>query len=193
MVDTYFWSDPWVEGLDQKQRYLFLYLVTNQMGNAAGIFEVTDERMQRETKLKASEINSILKTFSAAGKVYRQGWWIIMRNWPKHQNIKSPGIQEGIMRILSTIPEPIFQLLLEIGYPFPRMQEAMEKRIPAGTVGGRWGDGGKQEKDGGGTVVLLTRPNLTKLDLTEFDSAKHKAIGSVMERIKSAVAEGEAL
>ena len=62
MVNTRFWNDSWVRKLNSLDRYLFLYLLTNEHTNICGIYELPigtmayeigiDERDLERTMLK---------------------------------------------------------------------------------------------------------------------------------------------
>ena len=184
MIDTYFWNDPWIEDLGPTERYLFLYFLTNPNGNIAGIYEISDDRIRRETKLKGAAVQAALERFEKDGKLYRRGSWVILRNFPKRQNAKAPGVREGILRILVSLPEPIMQAAIDSAYQFPFMAEATARRVG----GGSNQVGGLDEKDQPPSPSYLTIPNLTKPDLTkpDFDPIKHLALNSALEGIAKA-------
>lgn len=128
-INTYFWDDPWVQRIDPAQRYLYLYLLTNPLTNIAGVYEISDERIVRDTKLEVAELVAIMGTFRAEGKVYRLKDWVILRNWPKHQS-QSPKVLRGIERILLGIPQEVFSFLLEIDYRYPQLRAIEGLRRP---------------------------------------------------------------
>lgn len=159
IINTSFWDDPWIRKLDQTGKILYLYLLTNPKTNLAGIYEITDDRIIFDTGLSEESIKSLLKSFQDAGKVYRHGDWIVLKNWPKHQNLSSPKIQKGIERILSTLPSDLLNKLIEAGYKYPKLEEVIhnlstnEPKIEYG-----------YPID---TPSHLTKLNLTKLNLTK--------------------------
>lgn len=126
-VDTYFWDDPWVQRIDPAQRYLFLYLLTNPLANIAGVYEISDERIVRDTKLEGAEMVAILGTFRAEGKAFRWKDWIILKNWPKHQS-RSPKVLAGIERVLVNLPAELLPFLVEVGYQYPALPAVLKLR-----------------------------------------------------------------
>jgi len=130
MIDTYFWDDPWVQKLKPMQRYFFLYLLTSPLTNICGVYEITDARIQRDSGLTDAELKKFLKGFEDDGKVFRFRDFLIMRNWPKRQNIKSPQVQKAFERILMALPLDVLEFMSKIGYQYPQLQALISLRIP---------------------------------------------------------------
>jgi len=128
-VDTYFWDDPWVQRCDPAQRYLYLYFLTNPLANISGVYEISMERIKRDTTLEDAEIVAIMGTFRAAKKTFMWNDWIVMRNWPKHQT-KSPKVQRGIERVLLSVPYELLQFLVEVDYQYPQLKAVQALRLP---------------------------------------------------------------
>lgn len=128
-INTYFWDDPWVQRCDPAQRYLYLYLLTNPLTNIAGVYEISPERIMRDTKLEEAELVAILGTFRAEQKVFRWKDWVVMRNWPKHQS-KSPTVLKGIERVLIGLPADLLRFLTEIDYQYPQLGAIVALRLP---------------------------------------------------------------
>jgi len=122
MIDTGFWSDPYIAKLNQQERYLYLYLLTSPLGNIAGIYESDTGRMAWDTRITQEDVEAALQRFEKDKKVYRHGDWIIMKNWPKRQNLGSSKVCMGIERILMGFDMEFLQLLLTIGYTYPKLQ-----------------------------------------------------------------------
>jgi len=43
-INTKFWDDPFIAELSIKEKLLYLYLITNPLTNAAGIYEISKIR-----------------------------------------------------------------------------------------------------------------------------------------------------
>lgn len=112
MVSSCFWTDPWVvEELEPTQKLLFLYLITNEHANIAGVYEIATKTMADETGLTCEQVKKSLGDFEFAGKARYVENWLILRNTLKHQKNESEDVQKGIQRILESIPEPIQQIV----------------------------------------------------------------------------------
>jgi len=107
-INTRFWSDPWVvDELDPLQRYFFLYLITNEHTNIAGIYELSLTTMANETGLTKEQVREFLGIFESAGKVRRIDGWIMLRNFARHQRGWSDNVARGEQRIVHELPEEI--------------------------------------------------------------------------------------
>lgn len=128
-VDTYFWSDPWVQRATVAQRYLFLYFLTNPLANIAGIYEITDRQIIADTGIPEEDLALLLDQFRKEKKIFRWGDWVILKNWPKHQT-KSPKVLAGIERVLEELSPDLLGFLVAVDYQFPGLKE-IAKRLNA--------------------------------------------------------------
>ena len=117
-IDTSFWDDSWVQELDPSEKLLYIYLLTNPLTNIAGVMELTVKRICFDTGFNSDTVGHILSKFEAAKKVYRYKNYIIIRNFPKHQQIENEKILKGIASILSKLPDDILCYLEQIEYQF---------------------------------------------------------------------------
>lgn len=107
-VNTRFWTDPWIlENLGPLQKLLFLYLITNQYNNIAGVYEISLAAIAFETGLSLDQVREFINEFEAKGKVKYLEGWIILRNFAKHQKAWSADVQKGAQRILAALPENV--------------------------------------------------------------------------------------
>lgn len=116
MLNTKFWSDNWVrQKLNPLDRYLFIYFLTNEHTNISGIYELPIETLAFETGLDKHDLNkSLLPRLKP--KIYYKNGWVVIPNFLKHQNHRSPTVIKGILAELSQIPEDILELA--IGYRY---------------------------------------------------------------------------
>jgi len=121
-INTKFWTDSYISDLDPTQKYLFLYFLTNPLTNIAGIYEISLKQISFDTGIKMKAVNNILKKFKKDKKITYIDSWIIIANFPKHQEYnRSPLIKTGIETILDKIPQSIRYRLntLSIPYTYP--------------------------------------------------------------------------
>ena len=121
-IDTKFWSDSYVVSINPLERYLFMYFLTNEHTNIAGIYELPIRVMAFESGLDESVLPAMLKKFQDDKKVYYIEEWIIICNFPKHQESeKSPKIRDGIVNALNLLPSKIRFAMdtLSIPYLYP--------------------------------------------------------------------------
>lgn len=101
-----FWVDPYIESLPIEGKLLFVYLLTNPLGNVAGIYEITQTRISMETGLKMDQVSYFLDKFVQDEKILLYENWVLIVNFIKHQAI-NPNIAKGIERIIKALPAKI--------------------------------------------------------------------------------------
>lgn len=114
-VRTKFWTDPFIIDLNEKGKLLFLYLLTNQFTNVAGIYEITIRQIAFDTSLKKAEIEKLIKIFQEKNKLYYIKSYVIIKNFQKNQDL-SPKIKTAIDNIIEKLPENIKKT---IDYKYP--------------------------------------------------------------------------
>ena len=119
LVYTKFWSDNWIVGLDPLERYLYLYLLTNEHTNISGIYELPLKIMAFETGLDNSVLPNMLARFE--GKIHYIDGWLCIKNFIKHQSSQSKTVKIGIKEHLRPVPIEIKDKLIEYGYPIHKI------------------------------------------------------------------------
>lgn len=108
MISTKFWSDPWVvDELNPLDRYLFMYLLTNEHTTVGGVYEISLRTMSNETGLEKEELSRMLARLESR-VVFADGW-VVFRKSIAHQNIGSPKIKAAIAQTLKTLPPQLLQ------------------------------------------------------------------------------------
>lgn len=131
-LKTKFWSDGYIVDLDPLERYLFLYFLTNEHTNIAGIYELPISVIERETKLSEKDKDvkkrptSIIKRLGAKIK-YIDGWVFII-NFIKNQSTASPKVAKGIEFALDEIPNNIQEKIKEINKDIFTKKQVSEKK-----------------------------------------------------------------
>lgn len=123
-VQDRFWSDGWVRKLNPLDRYLFLYLLTNEHTNWCGIYELELGVMAFESGLDREELQRSMLPRLSPKVIYLDGW-VYVPNWTRHHSSESgtlsPTQQKGIDAAWKTVPERIRLKLKEIedsGIPY---------------------------------------------------------------------------
>lgn len=117
LINTKFWSDGFVvDQLNPLDRYLFLYLMTNEKTNVSGIYQIPLTVISRETGIDRETLPVMFRTL--APKVYYFQEWVILKNFVKNQNFESPKIKIGISNELSDIPKEVLEYAISIGYTY---------------------------------------------------------------------------
>lgn len=121
-ISTRFWSDNFVSNLEPLERYLFLYLLTNEHTNISGVYEAPLKTIAFESNLDQSLILKILKKLET--RVFYFEGWICMKNFTKHQSIGNPKIKTGIEEALKDVPQNILEKFISLGYPIDSLSIA---------------------------------------------------------------------
>ena len=151
-VNTKFWSDGFIVELDPLERYLFLFLLTNEHTNIAGVYELPLRVMAFESGIDKEMLQKMLARFS--GKIEYIDGWVCIKNFTKHQNTASRKVVSGIEANLKNVPSDVIDKLIGYGYPIDRQRNSIIY-----------------------SNFNLTKLNLTKLNLIkkEIPSPKEKA------------------
>lgn len=113
-VNTKFWSDTFISELNPLDRYLFLYFLTNEHTNIAGVYELPLKTISFETGLELDMLKKMLKRL--LGKIVYIDGWVCIKNFQKHQSAESATVKKGIEVEMSKIPDNIRK---KIDYAYP--------------------------------------------------------------------------
>lgn len=128
-VQDRFWSDGWVRKLNPLDRYLFLYLITNEHTNWAGVYELEIGMMAYESGIDQRELEHSMLPRLSPKAIYFDGW-VCVPNWAKHHMSESgtlsPQQKEGMRKAFEKVPEKIRLKIKEIEekdipYVYPMM------------------------------------------------------------------------
>lgn len=111
-IHTTFWQDAFVlDCLDYKEKYFYLYLMTNSKTTQCGIYEISEKVMQLETDLSGEEITELINVFIEHEKIKynRDTREIYIINWIKYNPINSINIEKCVLKELSEIKDEIFK------------------------------------------------------------------------------------
>lgn len=116
-VQDRFWSDGWVRKLNPLDRYLFLYLLTNEHTSWCGIYELEIGQMAFESGIDERDLERSMLPRLSPKIIYLDGWvWV--PNWVKHHMSESgnlsPQQKEGITKAMEKVPEQIRDKMKEI-------------------------------------------------------------------------------
>lgn len=121
VVNTRFWADDYIMNLDPLEKFLFIYLLTNDKTNICGIYEIHPRIMAAETGIDKEMIIKMLARFERDEKVKTEGSWVAIGNFIKYQHVSNPKIRAGILDTLSHCPNNLKQWVydrLSISYPY---------------------------------------------------------------------------
>ena len=116
-INDRFWADGWIRRLNPLDRYLFLYLLTNDKTTWCGVYELHLGMMAYETGLDERDLTSAFLPRLAPKAIYVDGW-VYIPNWLKYHmsasGTLSPQQKKGIEATWNTVPEKIRLKIKEI-------------------------------------------------------------------------------
>ena len=133
-----FWQDPFIEGLEPKQKYFYLYLMTNSKTKQCGCYEISMRLMQYETNLSSKEIKSYIKLFVESKKIdySEENQEFLIINWMKHNSFKSIKVKTCIINELGSIKTQKFidyvYGIINSEYPIDRLSIDYAKTMQGG-------------------------------------------------------------
>jgi len=95
-------SDEWFQDLSRDQRYLFIYLWTNDHCNPAGLYHITLKTISDEALFSKDELPEFLNSLAPKVKWYPETNLIWVKNFLKRQS-KSPKFIAAAAKCLTTI------------------------------------------------------------------------------------------
>src|SRR3990167_9775119 len=114
MIDTKFWSDGWITNkLNPLDRYLFLYLLTNDHTNLCGIYEIPLRIMSFETGIDKDELNREMLKRLEPKAFYLKSEWIWILKFEKYHS-KNPKTKKGAEIAKNQIPSHVWEEIKEL-------------------------------------------------------------------------------
>ena len=110
-INTRMWADEWFESLNQDEKLLWLYLLTNQYTNLLGIYEVSQSRISFETGISRETLSKAFEGFQRVGKAfYLCGRYVFLVNWLKNQSMNT-NMDKNARASLENLPSDVLKAL----------------------------------------------------------------------------------
>jgi len=114
-----YWSDPAIERLSWNGKGFYLYLMTNSKRNEAGLYEITTDRIQYETKLEGSEIHTIMKELGTKVVWYEDKNIIWVKSLLARRVKNVPWLLKACMEVVEQVKErPILDKFFDYNQKF---------------------------------------------------------------------------
>jgi hypothetical protein len=116
-INTKFWDDDYIAELEPLSKLVFIYLLTNANTNIAGVYEITIKRIAYDTGIDREYVKEIISQLKQDGKIDREGDYVALSNFFKHQDYKGKRL-EGAKQIINSLPEAVKQMpcVIEMQY-----------------------------------------------------------------------------
>ena len=126
-IHTSFWSDPFIQDLDNDHRLFYLYLLTNDKTKQCGIYEISKKQIAFELGMSIDRVSKLLAYFIKSGKImYSEGTKeIALKNWMKFNGSTSPKVVSCINSELYNIKDRV--LIEYVNSMYTPSQEEQEQ------------------------------------------------------------------
>jgi hypothetical protein len=110
IVKDEIWGDEWFYSQAADQKLVWLYLLTNDRCNVAGVYKLNRAWAAKALNIKPDRLDTILEGFEEDFRCTLYQEWIFLTNFYKHQS-KSPKIKAGVSRILNELPRQVQEFM----------------------------------------------------------------------------------
>lgn len=108
-IDTRLWHDNWIRNLNALDRYLFIYLLTNDKCSYCGIYELPLSIMAFESGLDERDLEKTMLPRLSPKVKYHEGWVYITNFKKYHVTEKSDLSKKGYENALMAVPSHILE------------------------------------------------------------------------------------
>ena len=108
-IHTSFWSDPFIQDLDNDHRLFYLYLLTNERTKQCGIYEISKKQMAFELGYSIDRVSKLLAYFIKTGKILYSDITkeVALKNWLKYNGSTSPKVASCIKSELCLVKDRV--------------------------------------------------------------------------------------
>lgn len=126
-IHTSFWSDPFIQDLDNDHRLFYLYLLTNEKTKQCGIYEISKKQMAFELGYSIDRVSKLLTYFIKSGKIlYSEDTKeVALKNWIKYNGSTSPKVVSCIESELKQVKDRV--LIEYVNGMYTQSQEEEEQ------------------------------------------------------------------
>lgn len=126
-IHTSFWSDTFIQDLDNDHKLFYLYLLTNEKTKQCGIYEISKKQISFELGYSIDRVSKLLKHFIDSGRImYNDATKeIALKNWNKFNGSTSPKVVRCIQSELSNVKDIV--LIEYVNGMYTASQEEQEQ------------------------------------------------------------------
>lgn len=126
--NTFFFEDPYIEGLDTETRFLYITMILNPHNNLAGCYEVSINKLVNYTALPEDKVRIGIQKLQDDRKILFSGNWLSLKNFIKNNDF-NPNMCKKAFDIMKAAPKDkiIFILSDSSGNAEPWVEEFVNK------------------------------------------------------------------
>jgi len=118
-LSTKIWTDEWFLELDSREKLFWIYLLTNDRLNVAGVYEFSAKLASFTTGLAMEDIQQFVLKFQEDHKICLSGKFIAVLKYPVYRDYDKPGnrnIRKAMDSCIQKLPESVKKDLINAGY-----------------------------------------------------------------------------
>lgn len=117
MLDTRIWSDSWFRKINALDRYLFIYLLTNDKCSFCGIYELPISIIAFETGIDERDLEKVMLP-RLSPKIHYFDGWVCITNFKKYHVTENSHLsKKGYDNALMAVPSHILEYFITINKP----------------------------------------------------------------------------
>jgi hypothetical protein len=126
-IHTSFWSDTFIQDLDNDHKLFYLYLLTNERTKQCGIYEISKKQISFDLGYSIDRVSKLLKYFVNSGRIlYSESTKeLAIKNWNKFNGSNSPKVLSCIKSELSNVKDRV--LIEYVNGMYTSSQEEQEQ------------------------------------------------------------------
>jgi hypothetical protein len=128
-IHTSFWSDPFIQDLDNDHRLFYLYLLTNEKTKQCGIYEISKKQIAFELGYSIDRVSKLFQYFIKSGKILYSDDTkeVALKNWMKYNSSTSPKVISCIKSELCNIKDRVLIEYVNGMYTASQEEEEQEQ------------------------------------------------------------------
>lgn len=104
-IHTQMWKDEWFIELEPDEKFLFIYMFSNELSSISGLYKIPVRVIHNETGIAIGRIEKIISKFVSDGKIeYGDGTLWVRNMWRYHKNA-SARTQIKVWDDINSIPD----------------------------------------------------------------------------------------
>ena len=126
-IHTSFWSDTFIQDLDNDHKLFYLYLLTNERTKQCGIYEISKKQISFDLGYSIDRVSKLLKYFIDTNRImYSEPTKeLALRNWTKFNGSTSPKVVSCIKSELLNVKDRV--LIEYVNGMYTASQEEQEQ------------------------------------------------------------------
>ena len=128
-IHTSFWSDPFIQDLDNDHKLFYMYLLTNEKTKQCGIYEISKKQISFELGYSIDRVSKLLTYFIKTGKILysEETKEIAIKNWNKFNGSTSPKVVSCILSELKNVKDRVLIEYVNGMYTASQEEEEQEE------------------------------------------------------------------